>query len=379
VDDIVVKPYHPDKPPRANKREYNMFYGLAARKVPVVDMALIQPLLDHFKYIWCAGDEDLFQYLMHVLAFPLQNIKRPMSQVAVILTGEPGCGKSKVIDIFTKYIYGTQLSYIGNAGLKRVTGQFNLEIAGKMFMTVNELSSMHGRDFHSMFDKLKSFITDDTINIEAKNVDSDTMENVMNFVLPTNHKFAAKVEKGDRRWLVLQCSNARVGDGDYHNGILKSLNQVVGNHLYTYLRNMKVTIDIRMVPIPMTDAKEHMMEASRDPVDVFLAILQKGDADEEGDIGYITAYRKAAKKGEEKGLLVVKCVDAYASYKVWMKQNYSTRKEASGPRFRTAFVGVYGKGDGHSIPKLKKTVRGVELPADCPHVHVDGEQSPYKT
>ncbi len=70
---------------------------------------------------------------------------------------------------------------------------------GKRLVNINEMSSTKD-EFKANFDTMKSYITEPTVKIEPKGVDSYTIKNISNFVLFTNHRGAIIVEADDRRY-----------------------------------------------------------------------------------------------------------------------------------------------------------------------------------
>ena len=152
-------------------------------------------------------------------------------------------------------------------------------------------------------DKLKSFITDTEMKIEPKGQKSYFIENYMNIMATTNNVFTLKVEEGCRRSFVLEVSNHLIGDFDYFNKlVLHAFNQDNANHFFTYLKNYKIEINLKV--IPQTELKSLMAEMSLSTPKRFYASLKESIPKEYTVI-------------EHNGNIYMKSEDLYVEYKEW--------------------------------------------------------------
>ncbi|CAL8465956.1 g5492 [Coccomyxa elongata] len=69
------------------------------------DLAYIQPILQHIRLHFCNGEDELADYLLNWLAFPLQHLGQKTG-VAVVIKGLPGTGKGLIINHLMSAIYG---------------------------------------------------------------------------------------------------------------------------------------------------------------------------------------------------------------------------------------------------------------------------------
>lgn len=199
--------------------ECNVWPGFKASEVTAVDMALVQPWLDHVHQVWAAGDPAITTYLLSWIQRILLHPERP-TEVGVLLKGPQGCGKTLVAQFLTQHVFGPQVS-LTTTGLDKVTGRFNQCLLGKVFVNLNELSTS-GDSYHSAFDKLKGLVTDPTVQLEPKGLEPFEVQNCLNFLGTTNHDFTLRMEAGDRRWACFECSGCRVGDHAYYTPTLSS-------------------------------------------------------------------------------------------------------------------------------------------------------------
>ena len=355
VSDVVCRAYHADKP-YVKRGILNMFPGFKAKLVDKVDMDIVQPLLDHILNIWCRGNAEHFEYVMQLIAHPIQNPDKPKTEIGLAVVGEQGAGKSWVATFFATYVYGMRITNVDSSGIANLTRNFNIQLAGKMLQVVHELSGvMDGGKTN--FDTLKSMITDPVMRIEAKGKDAISTDNLLNIWAFSNHKFSIKMEKGDRRFCILECANDQVGNAEYHTRLNKILsNQSAGNHVYTYLRRRPVTLDINWMRqsqnIPATEIRLQTIANSADPIEQWMDILA---GEGEGELYPITGIRK----GDE---YLIRVEDAHRAFTPWLKTNFPNHASLNINKFRCAFLQRFGYSGKTKVAKIDgKTYRGVYL------------------
>ena len=218
--------------------EFNFWTGFRAKMVDTVDMRKIQPILDIAKNVWAAGDENVFK----VVLFFLRNIvkcpeKLANQQNALVLVGDQGVGKDRIIDFMSWHVIGRQL-VSRMVGVGDAVGSFNGHLRGKVLCTINEMASTR-EEFRSNFDKLKPYITNKDIRINQKGLDSYEVDNIASWILISNHDDIMYLEKGDRRYTCLKASSIYKGNADFWRKVSSEcFNDTTGDHFYTYLMNL---------------------------------------------------------------------------------------------------------------------------------------------
>ena len=96
-----------------------------------------------------------------------------------------------------------------------------------------------------------------------------TSENVANFIFCTNNAFPVKIEAGDRRYVVLSASGIHKNDHEYWSQLYKSFTKEFYESLTAFFTERDITSFNPRI-IPMTEAKEDLIEASRSPIDVWI-------------------------------------------------------------------------------------------------------------
>jgi hypothetical protein len=152
--------------------------------------------------------------------------------------------------------------------IEELTGNFNSITENQMLIVLNELKNC-GDDRLANFDSLKSLITDAPLRINEKNQPRRDAQNVANFIFATNNSFPVKKEASDRRYLVLACSGDRVGEHEYFKNLVDTFADEFYSNLLTFFMIMDLS-DFDTRKIPVTEAKQDLIEASRPVIDSWI-------------------------------------------------------------------------------------------------------------
>ncbi len=291
------------------KAELNVWGGFKAQEVETIDMEIVNVFNKHVKEIWANNNEEYYKYIMSWIA---QVIKTPekKTEVAILLQGGQGTGKTLPCDILLERVFGTNIGMTAS-GLGSLTQRFNGSTMGKIFANVNELSIVDGDNFNASFDKMKSLVTDRRIQIEKKGMEHITIDNLTNFIMTTNHRHTIKLEADDRRYACFEVGNSHKQDGDYFANFMDALdNDEAGNHLYTYFLRYPESEMVNIRKIPMTAIKAEMLESSKTNVERFV----KGMNDE---FEHDELYNWTSKDGNK----AITCSHFYDLYKRWCSEN----------------------------------------------------------
>ena len=206
--------------------------------------------------IWANDNVDHYNYIISWLA-GLVNVKI-INKIALLMISPQGCGKGTLIE-FLEYIL-RKINIVSMVGVGNVVGKFNTILQGKRLICINEMSSTKD-EFRSNFDKMKSYITDPTLIIEPKGINSYSVDNISNFIMFSNHRDSVIVEQQDRRYAIFEMSIKYMNNWDYFSNIRKKcFNQDVADEFYTYLMNFK-TVPIHI--IPNTDLRNELINLSK--------------------------------------------------------------------------------------------------------------------
>jgi len=171
---------------------------------------------------------------MGLLAFYIQ---RPFerSDIAYIFSGLGGTGKSTVGRIMKRVLGEHNIYKI--SGLEQLTRGFNAHLEGKMLIWIEELKSAKDSDWVVSINHCKDLIDGDTINIERKGIDCYQVENTINVVGFSNHKYPLPMVEGiTRRFHVEETNPAPVGGAKFFDELYREAEcdefiNAIGTHL----------------------------------------------------------------------------------------------------------------------------------------------------
>lgn len=135
--------------------------------------------------------------LLDWLAYVYQNPGKRINW-AMLLQGTQGTGKS----YFVKVLQLLMGDNVRNLDPMAIAGRFTGWAHGALVVAVEEIR-ISGTNKYEVLDRMKPFITNDTVQIEEKGRDHRTVPNFTNYLMLTNHKDAIPLTSGDRRYCVL--------------------------------------------------------------------------------------------------------------------------------------------------------------------------------
>lgn len=188
----------------------------------------------HIRDNICNGNLTVFEHFMGLLAFYIQ---RPFerSDIAYIFSGLGGTGKSTVGRIMKRVLGEHNIYKI--SGLEQLTRGFNAHLEGKMLIWIEELKSAKDSDWVVSINHCKDLIDGDTINIERKGIDCYQVENTINVVGFSNHKYPLPMVEGiTRRFHVEETNPAPVGGAKFFDELYREAEcdefiNAIGTHL----------------------------------------------------------------------------------------------------------------------------------------------------
>lgn len=250
--------------PVDDPEKFNTFYGVraqkevAARGMVNFDEAAIQPLLTHI-YDLAGQDDFYYNYLLDWMAYPLQTGEK--TQVAVVLRGEPGCGKSVIFEtLMTEHIYGVDLATHIATG-RSLTDKFNAHFNNKLLITVDEPNALS----KAARNMLKNNITSAFREVRAMYQDPVIADDFANYAFTCNTIPADMLDHNDRRFLLLEHKGDHVGDKAYTD-MLRALVKERYLDFYLFLKARTIETFVLGKPPPQTELKERMRVRNVDPV-----------------------------------------------------------------------------------------------------------------
>ncbi len=302
-------------------RVLTIFRGYKYNINETVNFSVIEPFINFIKEVISDNDETINEYMLNWISWIVQHPGQK-STASIVLKGLPGIGKN----VFTNAICELFSGYTENVtDINELTGTFNSVVENKMLIILNELKNA-GDDRMANFDALKGIISDGIVRINEKNIARRTAENVANFIFCTNNAFPIKVEAGDRRYLVLNVSGKYKEDQKYFGDLCGRMNEEFYTELLTYFSKRDIS-SYKILPIPMTEAKADLIEASMSPFDEFICRHYNELTTGYGMICNDAINRKPAEIKERFFRLDIKSVCTYERHAVnGVRNNYYKMK-----------------------------------------------------
>lgn len=207
------------KDDRLNNNIINLFHGFKYdnEELNYNDFTPLQPLLNHIKLYICNNDENKYNYLMCWFANIIQNVTVKNGTMPILCSTEEGCGKSFIVKLFCELLAEYAIPNISD--MSKVFGRFNDLIVGKLLIVLNE--SPEADQKFGYVDKIKTALTEEYQDIEAKGCKSYIVKDYSNYIMITNNYNPVIVNKGQRRFIFFNCSNAKNGDLSYFDQLFK--------------------------------------------------------------------------------------------------------------------------------------------------------------
>ncbi len=246
--------YKPGQPRITDVPELNWWRGFGCEPCPG-DTRLWEKLLVHL-----FPDATEREYLENWCAAPIQNPGFRTDVAAVVWGEKQGTGKT---------LLGTTIGMIhGRENYTEITqtelhSPFNDWQANKTFIQGSEVCGE--RDSRAVADKLKTFITGETVQVNKKYIPAYVLPNPTNFYFTSNHDNAVYIGEHARRFAVFHVKNGPLPPEFYADFVCW---RDAGGLSAIYHRLL--TKDLSKFNCkghaPKTEAREEMIEASRTQV-----------------------------------------------------------------------------------------------------------------
>lgn len=231
-------------------------------------------LMDHIR-ILCNSEYDketntyqgnevsdyIFKWLGQALYYPA------IKTTAPCLISEEGAGKGTLIKIIKK-LMGNEKVFETSEPDKYVWGNFNNLMLNAFFVSLNEMEQHLQEKAEG---KIKELITDGDLTINDKGMKHIVIKSYHRFMYSSNNAVPVKSKKGDRRNVIIRCSDKLKGNSEYFtkiNNIIED-DRVIAQ-LYDCLINIKNLDTFHTDPLPITEYQKEIQEANRDYTDLWL-------------------------------------------------------------------------------------------------------------
>jgi hypothetical protein len=196
--------FDPSKQPGPNPDGFNMWQGFTVEPHP----GDVSVFLDFMRDIICNGDEVLFDYLVKYIALLLQ---RPalLPKVAFVMRGDKGVGKGTFVDVIGS-LFGS--GYFQAYDQRNITGAFTEHLRNVVVLFLDEAFFAGDKRHEST---LKGIITEETQQINQKNLPLIVVPNMMTVFMAANSSWVVPASINERRYCVSDVSDKRMKDYAY--------------------------------------------------------------------------------------------------------------------------------------------------------------------
>lgn len=237
----------------------------------------LQSILNHI-LILCNNDKNVADYFCLWIAQMIQ-FPSVKSNCPVFISKE-GAGKGSLLKLFTKML-GARKVFESTNPSRDVWGDFNGNMSNTFLVNLNEISKA---DTMKAEGYLKALITDDTIVINNKGVNSYPIKSYHRFIITTNNDECITTTYDDRRKLIIRSSDELCGNKEYFNNLYSLLDDIdVIKSCYEYFKDLEGADTYNTLPIPFTEHQRILIEMAITPLErwVINFIEERNDNTEE--------------------------------------------------------------------------------------------------
>lgn len=226
-------------PGREVEGDYNLWRGFDVEPIQG-DFSLFH---DHLYRNVCKHSEPILEYLLSWMARTVQFPNEP-GQVCVVMQGPQGIGKSVTAKVFGS-LFGRHFLHISNPS--HLVGTFNAHFRDVVVLFADE-GFFAGDPKH--VSTLKTLITEDTLQIEAKGIDAETAPNYIHLMMASNSDHVIRAARDERRFLVLDVAADNRRDSVFFQQMMDQMYKQGGREaLLHFLLSRDISkFDVRDVP-----------------------------------------------------------------------------------------------------------------------------------
>ena len=225
----------------------------------------IDTFVNHVIHVWCSGNEGAAEGMLDRMAATVQfpgRVGLPMD----VLIGPQGAGKSGILDAFWRPLLGRHYLSVDKA--EHVLGRFTEHLRYNVVLMINE--AVWGGD-RRLAAAYKTLFTDDNRTLEIKYGPVLTMPNRTHGIMCSNELRVAPMGSQDRRHVVHDVSDKRVGDKRYFKSLFRYFANCGVAHMLHHLLAREVDFDaLRVPPIKQSVLRAYNMLQSMPTPDRFL-------------------------------------------------------------------------------------------------------------
>lgn len=235
---------------------------ICAMNEAVEPLAPTAAQFEAFQFIWSRMVSATFQsWLKKYYAFALQNPGVKIRSAPLLVSETTGTGKTTLMNSIPRLLFG----HVEQLTESQVKSTFNGELLNAWWATIEEIYAGNTKaERRYIVDKLKPWITNDDLPINAKGQTAFSIPNRLQFTASSNHMDALQLEdEEERRWGVCGVREHKWTQGQgvsvYHDLLGHKDAAAVLKHIF--LNESTTGFDPNGMP-PVTHSKKVMVIAS---------------------------------------------------------------------------------------------------------------------
>lgn len=213
------------------KDYYNLWHGFSfepSENVSAKAKRAVEMLLDHIRENICAGEEDLFKWLITFFAHLIQKPwEKPM--VATVFKGGKGVGKNFFIEQIGELLNG---HYVLASDARYLVSNFNGHFENCLLFVLDEAFWSGDKRAEG---RLKDLITGKAHQIERKGAESYKVKNCTRVAIIGNEDWLVPASNDERRFAVFSVGNKRKKDHAFFEAIKTGMLDGGYQYLLKYL------------------------------------------------------------------------------------------------------------------------------------------------
>ena len=191
------------------------------------------------------------------MAFAVQHPGK-LPEVALVLRGKQGTGKGVFARWFGE-LFGQHFLHLSQA--RHVAGNFNAHLQDAVLVFADE-AFLAGD--HQAEGSLKMLVTEPELVIEQKGKDVTRAKNLIHLIVASNHDWVIPAAAEERRFCVLDVSDARAQDHEYFGALVRQMEEGgLEAMLYDLLHEDLSGFNVRKAPVTaaLQDQKFRSMDS----------------------------------------------------------------------------------------------------------------------
>lgn len=364
---------------------YNSFKNYVAEPLSIEEVSekqvLLRPIMEHIRDVWGDGDDQSFKW---ILAWISNLIKHPRKHLpSLTLIGDEGTGKTCLVDFLKNHVLGIH-TYFQIPNLDDLSHHFNAFLEGKTLIYVAELwgTSTSENTMSKIMDQIKDKITDETIRVTKKGVDSYIVRNYCHFIMTSNHEKCLSITDKNRRHQMFKVSDSKKGDRDYFKHLYESFTGEMGSLFYSFLFHLNLDDYPNPNDIMTNQIMTNAISLSLPSPERFVTEVKNGDYKfigiiEETRIG---KFCKCQNYVTTEGETEIVCPHSHKIYKDTFYKNYVSWCKENGykPFSKVHFYASVGKMLKEAPRTPSAAPRAWEIPsAAFTSNTISGDSSPF--